>query len=123
MKIFGPALCSIARENMLADLTLLLNYSLKGQCHKIFDLCFFFNQSTPPRNLINRLKPFRMRCQWHRWNLKWGLGNFCFYLKYSYSRGIFAIEIFLLDLSIEIRLYRKGTYILADIPGMDHLTS
>jgi hypothetical protein len=35
---------------------------LKGQCHEIFNL-WFFHQSTPPRALTHRLKPF---CIWLR---------------------------------------------------------
>jgi hypothetical protein len=36
---------------------------LKGHCHEIFDLWFFFHQSNPPRPLIKRLQPFSI---WHR---------------------------------------------------------
>jgi hypothetical protein len=35
------------------------NTPLKGQLHEIFDL-WFFHQSTPPRALTHRLKPFRI---------------------------------------------------------------
>jgi hypothetical protein len=67
-----------------------LNSRLKGQCYEIFDL-WFFHQSTPPRALTHRLKPFHIwlhirrdnhfksrenrfqRCQWYRWNWKWSL--------------------------------------------------
>jgi hypothetical protein len=60
---------------------------LRGQLHDIFDPRFF-HQSTPPRALIHRLKPFRLflcirldnrfkshqnwfqQCQWPLWNRK-----------------------------------------------------
>jgi membrane-bound metal-dependent hydrolase YbcI (DUF457 family) len=38
---------------------LIVKLTLKGQCHEIFDLCFF-HQSTPHRALTHSLKPFRI---------------------------------------------------------------
>jgi hypothetical protein len=39
---------------------------LKWQCHEIFHPRCFFHQTIPPRALIHRLKPFRIRLRIHR---------------------------------------------------------
>jgi hypothetical protein len=36
------------------------SWSLKGQCHEIFDPRVFFHQTIPPRALISGPKPFRI---------------------------------------------------------------
>jgi hypothetical protein len=64
---------------------------IKGTVSRDFWPLVFFHQSTPPRALTHRLKPYRIwlrihrdnrfkncknrfqRCQWHRWNWKWSL--------------------------------------------------
>jgi hypothetical protein len=36
------------------------NCNLKGQCHEIFDFCFFFHESVSPKPLSIPIEPFRI---------------------------------------------------------------